>query len=71
MNCIKRGRKHLRKNNMTYVSHFDFAFRHGVRCILAGVLLIVHSIVPCIFRRVGSRLVSRLAQDFKEHRSKK
>ncbi len=68
MNCIQKAKRHLRKNGMSYRGHFLFAAKHGVRCILAGILLIVHSIFPCIFRRVGSRLVNRLAKDFKEHR---
>ncbi len=67
---FRRAKRHLRKNDMTYTGHFRFAFRHGVRCMLAGAALVVHAVVPCIFRRVGSRLVGRLAKDFKMHRSK-
>ena len=63
-----RWAQHLTKNNMTYTAHFSFAAVHGARCLRAGVYLIIHACLPCFFPHAGSRLVSRLQQDFVEHR---
>lgn len=64
----KRWKEHLANNSMTYKSHFMFAASHGVRCIKAGVLLIIHALLPCYWRRTGSMLVHELSKDFFEHR---
>jgi len=68
LGLIRRAKKHLRKNKMTYSGHFIFAFTHGVRCVLAAVLLIIHAVFPFWFRGAGGRLVRRLEQDFVEHK---
>jgi len=52
---------------MTYVEHLKFAFFHGLRCLKAGVLLIIHSIIPALFPKTGSKLVNKLNKDFTEH----
>ena len=64
---IKNSVKHLRKNNMGYWEHFKFASCHGIRCIKAGVLLILHSLIPAFFPKTGSELVNELNKDFTEH----
>jgi len=64
---IKKSIEHLNHNNMGYWQHFKFAFFHGLRCIKAGILLAIHSIIPALFPRSGSILVNKLNQDFTEH----
>lgn len=64
---IKKSIKHLKENNMGYWEHLKFAFSHGIRCIKAGVLLILHSIIPALFPKTGSKLVNKLNKDFTEH----
>jgi len=64
---IKKSVDHLNDNNMGYWEHLRFAFSHGIRCIKAGVLLILHSIIPALFPRTGSILVNKLNKDFTEH----
>jgi len=64
---IKKSVEHLNDNNMGYWEHLKFASSHGVRCIKAGVLLILHSIIPALFPRTGSILVNKLNKDFTEH----
>lgn len=59
--------KHLKDNNMTYWQHLLFAGGHGVRCLKAGVLLIIHSIIPALFPKTGSHLVNRLNKSFIDH----
>ena len=64
---IAKAKAHLSHNGMTYRQHFCFAACHGLRCIKAATLLIVHSIAPCFFQRAGSKLVERMSRDFVEH----
>jgi len=64
---IKKSVDHLNDNNMGYWEHLRFAFSHGIRCIKAGVLLILHSIIPALFPKTGSILVNKLNKDFTEH----
>lgn len=64
---IQKSIEHLDQNNMGYCEHLKFAFFHGIRCIKAGLLLIIHSIIPALFPRTGSLLVNKLNKDFNEH----
>lgn len=64
---IKKSVEHLDQNNMGYWEHLRFAASHGIRCIKAGVLLMLHSIIPALFPRTGSMLVNKLNKDFNEH----
>jgi hypothetical protein len=65
---IKKSIKHLQENNMSYTGHFIFAFGHGLRCIKAGIFLIIHSIIPAFFPMSGSKLVFRLSKSFTDHK---
>ena len=64
---IKKSVQHLQDNNMTYWQHFIFACGHGIRCIQAGVFLIVHSLLPALFPKTGSTLVQELNKSFTDH----
>jgi len=64
---IKKSVEHLDQNNMGYWEHLRFAASHGIRCIKAGVLLILHSIIPAFFPKTGSILVNQLNKDFTDH----
>lgn len=65
---IKESILHLKENKMTYIQHLLFASRHGARCIYAGLLLLIHSIIPGFFAKTGSRLVAELNKSFTDHR---
>lgn len=67
MNIIKESKKHLAENNMEYCEHLQFASGHGLRCIKAGLLLIIHSIIPAFFPKAGSKLVNVLNKSFTDH----
>jgi hypothetical protein len=67
---IKQSIKHLSENNMTYWQHLRFAMFHGVLCIVAGISLIIHSLLPCFFQTAGSDLVQSLAIVFKKRHNK-
>ena len=64
---IQRCRDHLRRNRMTYTGHMRFASSHGAACIRAGLMLLVHSVVPCWYERAGSEHVRRLKASFDRH----
>lgn len=63
---IRKAKDHLSENNMSYFSHFVFAFGYGIKCIRAGLYLVVHSILPCFFAHAGSRLVHKMEKVFTE-----
>jgi len=64
---IKNCKDHLKQNSMGYFQHLKFAASHGIRCIKAGFLLIIHSVIPALFPKTGSILVNKLNKDFTEH----
>lgn len=66
---VKRWNEHLKENDMTYWQHWKFAVGHGIRCVKAGLYLCIHGLMPCFYRRAGSKLVKRLDQDFTEHKN--
>ena len=51
---------------MTYLEHLIFALFSGIYCVLAGVYLIIHSILPCFFPTAGSDAVAKLSKRFKK-----
>ena len=53
---------------MTYYQHFKFAMVHGVICLVAGISLIIHAVLPCWFQTAGSDLVTLLANVFKKRK---
>jgi hypothetical protein len=66
MKIRKKWIDHLEENNMTYIEHLVFALFYGNCCLLAGLYLIIHSIVPCFFQTAGSDLVTKLSERFKK-----
>ena len=66
MNIRKKWIDHLQQNNMTYIDHMVFALFYGVCCLLAGLYLIIHSVLPCLFPTAGSDLVTKLSKRFKK-----
>lgn len=68
---FKNSFDHLSANKMTYWQHLCFASIHGFKCIFAGALLCIHSIIPGLFPNIGSRLVNELNKSFTDHTSKK
>jgi hypothetical protein len=60
MNLYHKWIRHLQENNMNYIEHLIFALFYGCSCLFAGLLLIVHSFLPCFFPTAGSDLVKHL-----------
>lgn len=61
---LAASRDHLRRNGMTYLSHMRFASFHGAICIRAGLMLMIHGVVPGVYRTAGADLLRRLRQVF-------
>lgn len=51
---------HLRKNNISYLSHFKRATCLSLNMILGGVLCFVHAFIPFIFVEAGSDKVKKI-----------
>lgn len=49
---------------MGYWEHFKFAAGHGFICIKAGVLLIIHALIPGILEKTGSEITNILNKVF-------
>lgn len=63
---IKKIKKHLQENKMTYLEHLKFAAFYSAACFAASCFLIIHAILPCFFQTSGSDLVKMLALVFKK-----
>jgi hypothetical protein len=70
MRITQKWKDHLKENNMTYIEHLGFALFYGICCLLAGLLLIIHSILPCFFPTAGSDLVKKLSKRFSRETKK-
>lgn len=60
MKIYNKSVKHLTDNKMTYFQHLLFAFRSGLKCINAGILLILHGFFPAFFQKSGSSRIFNL-----------
>lgn len=58
---IKRSLQHLRDNNERYFQHQRFAIGYGVDCLKAGLMAIIHGIIPACFETTASEKVQALA----------
>jgi hypothetical protein len=67
MNIIKESKKHLDENNMSYCSHFLFASKYGIHCIISGLFLILHAIIPAMFSKTGSNITNKLNKAFTDN----
>jgi len=70
MTLINKWKIHLQENKMTYLQHLSFAVIHGFLCIVAGILLVFHGLLPCFFLTAGSDLVTLLSKRFKKRNQK-
>ncbi|MGB6975989.1 MAG: DUF6356 family protein [Gammaproteobacteria bacterium] len=54
--------KHPRIHEETYLEHFKYAFKCGIKMIFAGIAFIIHAIFPWLFEYTGSNRVYDLAK---------
>lgn len=63
--CLKKTNAYLYhafndhpiENGMTYGQHFVHAGTSGIKSLMAGSVLLVHSLFPFIFLRTGSNII--------------
>ncbi|WP_136443913.1 DUF6356 family protein [Pacificoceanicola onchidii] len=51
---------HPQSVDETYFQHMRFAGWFAVRLLLAGGAALVHAIIPCLFEKTGSRMISEM-----------
>lgn len=54
----------------SYVEHFGMASGFGFRMILGGLACLVHGILPFLFTKTGSRIITELHDRMVTHRSR-
>jgi hypothetical protein len=52
----------------SYAGHLAVAMGFGVRLLLAGIVCLIHGVLPCVFQRTGSRMIGRLHSTMVVHR---
>ncbi len=62
MKMISAFKDHPASVGETYSEHFGSATGFGLRLLLAGGACIVHAILPFLFERTASRMVTALHQ---------
>lgn len=65
MKIKEKWNNHLQENNMTYIEHMAFAMFYSCYCLMAGIYLAIHALLPCFFQTAGSDLISKLSERFK------
>ena len=53
---------HLKDKNISFQSHFRFAYGAGIVLILAGVASIIHAILPNVLAEYSERKTKALAR---------
>jgi hypothetical protein len=58
---IGKSKHHLSGVNESYFHHQRFAFKYGLTCIQAGLMAMVHGLIPAFFETAASDKVKALA----------
>lgn len=61
---------HLKEMNEGYFEHMFYALRYGLKMILGGIALIIHSIIPDIFVTTGSRTMRSIIMEVDQRKEK-
>ena len=72
MNIIinKLFKDHPDKLNETYLQHLNFALKCGLKIIYAGIIIIIHGILPYFHETTGSRMIKNINLEIGEKYSK-
>jgi hypothetical protein len=57
---IKSSRKHLQEAREDYFHHQHFALRYSLTCFHAGIMALIHGLVPAWFERSASQKITEL-----------
>ncbi|MDG1286072.1 MAG: DUF6356 family protein [Rickettsiales bacterium] len=58
---IKKSRQHLTDTGEAYFHHQRFALRYGLSCFAAGIMALIHGLIPAFFQTTASEKVTELA----------
>ena len=58
---IRRSKQHLHEAGESYWHHLRFAFRYAASCMVAGLMALMHGMIPALFTTSASRKVQQLA----------
>ena len=57
--------RHLRECDEHYWEHLAFTVKASATLLAAGVVVIIHGLLPCFFTHTGSRLLGGLTDEMK------
>lgn len=60
--------KHLKEIHESYLQHMRFAITCGLKLIGAGLAVIVHALLPCIFQTKASDVMRALLLDIERRK---
>ncbi len=58
---IQKSRQHLIDTEELYFQHQRFALRYAFSCFTAGLMALVHGLIPAFFQTAASEKVQELA----------
>ena len=59
---------HLRTVNESYFQHCKHALRFAFTLLLAGIVCLVHALLPFLFEKTGSTIIKGLYRDMVDNR---
>jgi hypothetical protein len=67
---LKLFTAHPRSVGESYLEHFCFATKFGLRMIAGGVAAVLHGCLPFLFETTGSRTIFGLADEIRRSRQR-
>ena len=58
--------KHLTDRNVGYFTHMFCAVKYSVKLYYASQVLLIHSIVPCLFETTASNIIKSIIKETEE-----
>ena len=65
---IKKSKQHLYSVNESYFKHMKVAVKVGLNMILAGLMALIHSLIPGIFQSNASNKIRELYEFINKQR---
>ncbi len=56
--------QHLRENNVGYFKHLIHAVVLSAMAVTAGIIFLIHAILPFVFTQTGSNLIRKIQARF-------
>jgi len=59
---LSKSKDHLETVDETYIQHMFFALKFSLCCFKAGVMALLHALIPAMFQTGASEEIKRLAK---------